>query len=364
MSIVKLMRAIKATGAQNDVRKINEKHRTGMIGRVMAGMFPSKPNYGYVEVFKPSGEFDHYETEQDKINVVLHIIHLYLDKGWGHRVIADMLNRDGVAAPDSEQWGYGSVAFILRHVWQYAGFGELNRRNPSGRAYLRHPGIWPAVISEETARRVLSEMESRDKSPRSVSNTYRFSRMLICHVCGSPMSVNRMSSKGYTYTYYRCDGNHSRIREHEVAGELRAHIIWLQDTAHREQIIADVDVISTASIMAEMERYQAAIDKAQAGIKRADDDHYIHGRLDSERYASIVASAQRAIANAQAEITKLQDRLHEAEKAATLAAQLETIQEYGLEYLDMEDVREANAWLHAHFRVYVDGKTVVAIDNF
>jgi len=24
----------------------------------------------------------------------------------------------------------------------------------------------------------------------------------------------------------------------------------------------------------------------------------------------------------------------------------------------------ANAWLHAHFRVYVDGKTVVAIDNF
>lgn len=77
-----------------------------------------------------------------------------------------------------------------------------------------------------------------------------------------------------------------------------------------------------------------------------------------------MASAQRAIANAQAEITKLQDRLHEAEKAATLAAQLDTIQEHGLEYLEMEDVRESNAWLHAHFRIYVDGKTVVAIDNF
>lgn len=368
-----LIRAIKATGAQHEVRKSSDRHQRGMIGRVMAGLFPAKPNYGYVEIFKLTGEHDRYETEPAKIAVVLRIIDLYLERGLGHRGIADTLNREGIDAPDGGLWQYSSVAFILRHIWRYAGYGELNQRNPSGRPYIRHPGRWPAAISEETARRVLDEMDSRDKSPRSVFSTYRFSRMLFCNICGAPMGAGR-TERNYTRQdgritastcyYYRCPGGHSRTIERKVHAELTKRLEWLQDRAHREQLIVTTDTKTANSIMAEIERHQAQIEKTNAGIKRADDDYYVHGRLDMERHATITAGANKAILVAQGEITKLQDALHGIEQAANMGERLDSIQEHGLAYLNHEDVKVANAWLHSHIKVWVDIRTIVAVEFF
>lgn len=368
-----LIRAIKATGAQHEVRKSSDRHQRGMIGRVMAGLFPAKPNYGYIEIFKPTGEHDRYEIEEPKIAVVLLIIDLYLEKGWGHRTIADKLNRDGIDAPDGGLWQYGGIAFVLRHIWQYAGIGELNRRNPSGRPYIRHPGTWPAVISEETARRVLAEMESRDKSPRSTFSTYRFSRMVFCNVCGAPMGAGK-TQRNYTRRdgcvttstcfYYRCPGGHSRTLEYKVHAELTKRLEWLQDRAHREQLIVTTDTKTANSIMAEIERHQAQIEKAHTGIKRADDDYYVYGRLDMERHATITAGVNKTILAAQSEITKLQDQLHEIEQVANMGERLDSIQANGLAYLNHEDVKVANAWLHSHIKVWVDTKIIVAVEFF
>lgn len=368
-----LIRAIKATGAQHEVRKTSDKHQRGMIGRVMAGLFPAKPNYGYIEIFKVTGEHDHYEVDPVKMATVLRIIDLYLERGWGHRAITEELNAAGDESPDGGYWGYSSVSSILRHIWQYAGFGELNRRNPSGRPYLRHPGTWPAVIGEETARRVLEEMASRDKSPRSVFSTYRFSRMCFCNVCGAPMGAGRTVryykrqdgrvSESFCYRY-RCPGGHSHLVERKIHAELTKRLEWLQDKANREQLIVGIDAKTTNAIMAEIERHQAQIEKAQAGIKKADDDYYIHGRLDMERHATITAGVNKAIALAQSEITKLQDQLHEVEQAATMGARLDDIQAHGLAYLNHEDVKVANAWLHSHIKVWIDIKSIVAVEFF
>ena len=369
-----LVRAIKATTAQNEIRKTSDKHRKGMIGRVMAGLFPSRPNYGYVEVFGPTGELERYDIDQDKIAVVKQIISLFLDHGLGQRMIAGRLNDQDIPAPSGPLWSFSSVGFILHHAWRYAGYAELNRRNPSGRPYVRNKGTWPAVIDEETARRVQAELKSRDKSPKSISSTYRFSRMVFCGVCGSPMTVSNVKSRyvrkrdgltqGGSRVYHRCPGGHSRIAERHIYTALADQIKWLQDEAHRKQLFSTNHTDQGADTIAEIERYQAQIERAQAGIKRADDDYYVHSRLDMERHSTIVAGANKAITAAQAAITQLRERLHELEQAATMGQRLEGIAEHGLAHLSNPDVRAANAWLHEHFKVRVTFSEVTGVEVF
>ncbi len=164
--------------------------------------------------------------------------------------------------------------------------------------------------------------------------------------------------------YHRCPGGHSRTAERHIHAALTEQIKWLQDVAHREQLIATVDTNQATNAMAEIERHQAQIERAQAGIKRADDDHYVHGRLDPERHRAIVSSANKTILTAQAEITRLQDRLHELEQASNMGQRLDEIQEHGMDYLNNPDVRAANAWLRSHFKVWVTFNDITDIEVF
>ena len=370
-----LLRAIKATGAQQEVRKIQDKHRSGMIGRVKGGKFPSRINYGYREIYNADGEFVEYAFA-DTSDVVLLMHGLYIDRGWGHQKIADHLNRLGHDAPNGGQWNYSTVAHILRRAWIYAGYAEVNRRSKTGRPHVRAKGIWPALISEERARAIMAELESRKNSRRSVAYTYRFSRMCYCNICGDSMAVDSGYSsyrkkdgtrQRYDHVRYRCRGRHgSGALEHRIHQKLAAAIVDLNDESHREEIVVRTTENNVTVTVTEINSYQAQIEELQKAIKKADNDYYIHKRFEGadgyERYSNIVRTAKESILAAQVEITRLQDELHNAERLAHRGAYLKEISEVGLTYLNHEDVRTSNAWLHSRFRIWVEFNTVVAIE--
>lgn len=367
-----LMRAIKATGAQNEVRKMHDKHRSGMIGRTQQGLFPAKPNYGYKAVYNADGEFVEYVVDEPAITLVLYIIHLYMERGMGQRTIADHLNRLGYESIKRKAlWEGNAVGSILSHAWQYAGIVEINRKSKTNRQYLRAPAAWPAIITEDQARQILAEMKRRSVSPRSVWRPYRFGSMCVCNVCGSIMASTTHHTKfqkrdgtvnRWGRRRYRCRGRHCAISEKKVYEALCKQIIILQDRAYRESIIATQTNTDTSSINDQIEIHQHHIEQLKTAIKKADNDYYIHNRLDGDRYDAIVASAKKSILTVQAEITLLQDKLYEASQVAQRGDRLRLIAETGLQHLDDPDVPAANAWLRQFFRILVDGNEVIAIE--
>ena len=361
-----LIRAIRATGAQHEVRKISDRHESGMAGRVEKGKMPSNINYGYAPTFDDRGKLTGYVVVEDAAETVRMIVSLYLDSGQGMETIADRLNADGRPSPHGARWVKMTVKGILNNVWRYAGFAELNVRSKTGRPYIRKPGIWPAIITEEQARRVIAEREARKSARGSVNTVYRFTRMCRCAICNSRMRSQTRRNEWqrldgttghYSDVFYRCPNGHVLIGEKKIVADVETLIRLIIEEPETAAAWTDRDVPDqSAAIITSIERLNAHIDKLNAGIAKADIDHYSHGALadDAPRYQAIVSALKKQIAAAQGEITNLQDQLHEEERAGQRSARIDDIRANGLAYLSATDVRSANAWLRDRFAIVID----------
>lgn len=367
-----LIGAIKSVDAQQEIRKIQDRHRKGMAGRVEKGKMPGKVNFGYLPVYE-AGRLTGYAIDEDAASTIRLIVSLYLDNGYGAANIADHLNRLGRTAPAGGLWGHSQITFLLRRIWRYAGFAELNVHSKTGRPYVRATGNWPAIISEDTARRVVAEREARNSTRRSVHTVYRFTRMVYCGVCGSRLHASTKyrdwtkadgTAGHYEHVSYRCPAEHVMVGEKKITKALSA---WIEKfTSHpaaRAAWLNQPTIDQSAAIMADIDRLNATIDKLNAGITKADIDYYSHGALgeDSARYQAIVSALKKQITAAQAEITTLQDRLHEEERNSQREQRLDDITEHTLRYLTMDDIRTANAWLRDRFAVTVEARRVTDI---
>ena len=97
-----LIGAIKSVDAQQEIRKIQDRHRKGMADRVAKGKMPGKVNYGWSAVHE-AGRLTGYAIDEDAAATVRLIVSLYLDNGFGALNIADHLNRIGRPAPAGGQ---------------------------------------------------------------------------------------------------------------------------------------------------------------------------------------------------------------------------------------------------------------------
>lgn len=368
-----LIGAIKSVDAQQEVRKIVDRHRKGMADRVNKGRMPGKVNWGYLPTYE-AGKLSGYTIDEDAATTIRLIVSLYLDNGFGALNIADHLNRQGLPAPAGGMWGHTQITFLLRRIWRYAGFAELNVHSKTGRPYVRAAGQWPAIISEETARRVIAEREARNSTRRSVHTVYRFTRMVVCGVCGSRLHASTKyrawtradgTPGRYAGVYYRCPGDHVLIVENKIMAFMRT---FMEDFTNRPAARAawlnQPTVDQSAEIVASIDRLNAHIDRLTAGINKADIDYYGRGALDedSPRHQAIVSALKKQVVAAQAEITTLQDRLHQEERNSQREQRIDDIATHTMAYLTMEDVRTANAWLRVRFAVTVESKRVTGIE--
>lgn len=366
-----LIRAIKATGAQQEVRRISNRHLTGMIARVDKGLFSGKPNFGYKAVYNTDGDFVEYAIDQQAMDAVLLMFSLYLEGGYGCETIADHLNRLGYESPKIGVWSESAVRHIIERVEVYAGKLELNRESPTGRPHTVGKGIWPAVITEQRAKAILAEIESRKGVSRSLWHPYRFSRMIFCNVCGEPMGAttsydyytkNDGSVSRYDRVRYRCRGRHAHISEYRVMMVMCDQIEALQDIAYREKLIKRAASVDPTSLLQQIAAHNAHIDRLRAAIEKADKDLYIHDRLTPERHQTLVGSITADIAAAQGEIAKLNAKIEALTDIAQRGQRIATIHQNGMAHLNDPDIRASNAWLRQHFKLWAEGNEIVAVE--
>lgn len=354
-----ILGAIKSVGAQQEINKLNERARKGMIGRVERGIHSYRLSWGYHAVYNEKGKLTGYRMDDDVAITIRSIIDMYL-AGTSKREIAASLNRTGRPTPvPGNEWNIGRVTGIIDAIWRYAGYTEVNGQSQTGRPYLRAQGQWPPMIAQETAYAVLAERSQRINASKSIARTHRYSRCVYCTTCDRRMVASPDRRNGNVR--YRCLEGHTSISALKISEYILSEIPRLDANAYRDNLIRNTDTDVSPSLIADIATHEAQVTKLLAGITRADDDYYIHSRLDDNRHSAIVAGAKRQIQQIQVEITKLQDDLNEYKNQEKRADRIEEVRRSGADYIKNPNAQAANAWMRHHFEIWVADCQVKAL---
>lgn len=362
----KVVGALESVLAQEEVTKIQARHEMGMAARVRNGDFPATIPYGWkvryeVDEGKPVRII---EVDEDAKQVIEKIIELYLYHGYSLRDIGEHLHANGYPPPRSGKWKQSPVQVLMRSMWRYAGYVELNRRSPK-RPYIRAKSKWPALISEEDARAVIAEQQRRAVSKRSANRQVRFSHLVWCKQCGRRMRGRNTHHRLRTdpgrkiwTAMFSCVNNDSRANHplnhvslNFITEALRAAIEYVKDEKNRTAILKE-NPDKTGTARGNVKKAKDRLAKLDESLQRAD-DAYVIGRMTMERYQRQVDGLQEQRDKVLAELAR-----HEAELEAQLfdsqlAERLDEISTVGLAMLESDDLPTANAWFLNHFRVWV-----------
>lgn len=358
-----LIGAIKSVGAQREIAKIQERHQMGMLDRVRRGGLPAAPPFGYVQVFDPLTGERKISIDESAAAVVRQIFDWYLS-GAGSPSIAERLNEANILTPTGKRWQAVNVRSVIYRVWRYAGFGEINRRS-ANRPYLRAPGGWPAIVTEETAQAVERERNARISNRHIPDTTYLLSGVVWCRVCNRAMrihSTTRNRPSRHRQTQFQCPNEHPRpfMSYLRTMTALRAAIEYVSGLASIDGLLHD-DEEATGQITAQIAKHEAAIGRLQAGLHRAD-DAYTNGAMDIERYRRQVERITGQMESERSAIVRLNALTVSALARAQRRQRLENLRGVGVAMLESEDVTAANAWLRAHVRVWAQDNQAVEVE--
>jgi site-specific DNA recombinase len=219
---------------------LRRKYFLGMPGRVLERGLPwTRPPYGYA---RPEAEKFNRRAVPEQIpalcSVLVRMKEDYLG-GASAIDIARCLTEEGIASPNGKpRWHVNTVILLLTNPF-YAGLVHYGRdktkrdprtgkqtlqRNTAARvvAQGKHKPLWSVEEWEAICERhkaVGASMTGKTK------NTQRFSRLLVCGVCGKGLHSFRMSN----HRYYRCRGGHCHMAETAVIETLRGKLKQLAE---------------------------------------------------------------------------------------------------------------------------------------
>lgn len=361
-----LLGAVKSIGFERDVRKLVDDARRGVQRRAERGLFGVRPTWGYKATYDEFGTFIGYRMDEDVKLTMQIIAEMYLN-GYGLVPIAAKLNELGRRPPSDDQWTFSKVRSILERLWSYAGYAEVNQRSRTGRPYSRFKAIWEPMLPEETVRKMLAERKQRDKLAKGISHTTKYSRVVICDVCGRTMIAHSRDRKpaknprvpGKKRILYACV-DHGGLSIHKLDAAMNDFLADLDDDNFRAALL-NRDTPDQSGITSRIDSLRKEVDRRKAGITKADDDYYMHGSLDEDRHRTIVSAAKAQIEKLLAEITALEEQLHNIEYEQQRGERLDAIRRTYLERFNDPDQRSANAWIRESFRIYVRDNKVKAI---
>jgi len=215
----RLNKHIRATIAEFEREKINERMKRGRYLKVRAGstMFNGNPPYGYQEVQDDAGNWVLVVIpEQARIVELIYTWYVYGDSeaepsgpmtmaAITHRLTemkvptqVDVRGRANVKKRAYGVWSRGTVWTMLKNEtyagrWTYADT-SLEVTVPP----IISPELWQAAQARLTKNRVLS--------PRNLKHDYLLRRRVYCGRCGLKMQgkSSRNKAGGHLYFYYRC----------------------------------------------------------------------------------------------------------------------------------------------------------------
>ena len=225
-------------------RDLAEKVRRGHEGQVLRGYNAGSACYGYknVTVTSSSGKGDGIEGVRleiipEQAEVVRRMFAMYGSNDFSLDQIAKKLRSEGVPAPRPPRrnsvrgWSPDGIASMLRNK-KYIGINEwrrtINSKHPeTGRVVTRerpeHEWIrcekpeW-RIVSDESWERVQRQLEFKKRfgvskagglGRTTKSQTYLFSGLLVCGLCGGPVNIVDGTAGGVT-VWYGCAARRSK----------------------------------------------------------------------------------------------------------------------------------------------------------
>lgn len=359
--------AVEAVSARIEVRRLQDRRESGMIGRVTDLLrFPGRRPWGYSYLYKADGSIDSIALDPAIAGTVRYIlIDLYLEQGLGTPQIRAALNNGRRLSPSGKPWTQGSVRAILMRADRYAGWIEYNQKSLEGKQYVRVKGNYAPVITDDELRAIKQEIERRTYQP--VRRHTALSGICYCGSCNRPMTHNVSYREGKTQTVMRQD---MRCVHRDCPGRamIRNEAIFdaLREAA---AVIAGMDDDGLTSLLARSPVDIGPIQHRLTGLLAeqtklaAERERTIHAfiRLQAITEVEFVAELERIDGRQQAleiEIADTNDALATASANSQALAKLRDVREIGAAALTSSaDQATLNQWLRQRFIVIVHKKT-------
>lgn len=265
--------------AENHNDELREKVRAALRRKAVRGEVLGRPPYGY-----RVGPRNRLEVIDDEAVVVRYIYRLYLHEGLGIRLIARRLNEEGLRTRRNRPWSMVSIRDILRNRVYLGTYQRLG---------IRVPGTHTAIIAPDDFRAAQDRLSERrtNYSPRNVTG-FLLSGMVYCAACDNRMiGVSRRQSwtrrrdgseQVASYRYYQCE---SRTNQ-GICSYNTQRAEALEENVREQLANIDPRQLATAG------NDQAVIEQWQAEIQRVQDKlHQIDRRLGRELEAAAYDSA-------------------------------------------------------------------------
>ncbi len=376
-----LMSGIEGALAQAEIHTLQQRLRTGMIGRVKRRqLFPNRCPFGYRYVYRFEGDrkparIELYPEQAETVRMIL--IDLYTDRGLGAPSIADWLNKRGVPTPSfydegrgwktADRWHDYSVYAIIRRARIYTGKLTLYahsgapyidprtglRRTPRRQERRDFDGQHPAIITPAEYDALMAVERSR----RTTRRTRLFSGSAICGVCGTVMHGKKFTGPkvpGKVVNGMTCPNGCTNIYDRLLMDALQDALTALENAAEDANLVPDnsgrlVEIRQVEQIIQkqvdhlEQNRKHAVRQLVAQRITETEFDQEA-ARIDAQRRNLEQQLADLEVQRRQAEdVERRHERVAEVRKAArTLLSRADDYPEL------------VQGWLREHVRLYVD----------
>lgn len=204
--------------AMDEYYSINlaEEVRRGMEEKFQRGLKVSAPPIGYD---MKDGEF---VVNEKNAEIVKSIFDMYVNKNYGSRKIAQILNENGIRTKNGNLFENRSVNYIIgnpvyigKQRWTPGGGGSAGHyRSPAADNVIYSDAKHQPIISAELFQKAQEKAnKSRRKYERTevTTHSYMLRGLLKCSSCGSnlTMAANGKSVQCYKYAHGKCPQSHN-----------------------------------------------------------------------------------------------------------------------------------------------------------
>ncbi|MBI1298866.1 hypothetical protein GC175_28365 [bacterium] len=334
------------SGGRED-REIGRRSREGRThaarsGRIYLGKWP----YGYDWSYDTNGN-RRVVINPLEGDVVRRVFDMYVNDEISRVQIAEFLTVEGIPSPRGSNWSETSIFELINRASFYAGTMTINRRGlQPEESFL---GVYPPLITEETAQRVEQLIESRKRGKRP---NYAVPAACTCGYCGHAMVGSSVRKSKGNHLYARCKACKLNVSELSIVEALRTTIQYVIDVGPDDFIVKDDIDEEKQRVLAEIKDKQSSIERVGKAIDRLF-NRLEAGLTTANQIRARMKAKQKSIEHLTADLEQLTEKMSDLEDRNIPESRIQEIQQSGLRMLELryEKPLMVRQWLRDHFKI-------------
>ena len=300
----RMMLGFQAVQAEWMADSIRDNVLRGIVGAAEAGRPHGKVTYGYRRIYhqrtralvrqEPDTEIREATAADGTVSEYTHagIVRGIFDEVSGGTpliTIEESLNARGVPSPEGATWRRGIIRKMSMNP-AYIGKRVL-------RGEVVGDGIWPAMVDDEVywacVRLLADPSRTTTRAGRAV---HLLSYIVLCGVCGGPLSCSQVSRHGWTGQVYSCLKKRCAAVKAEILDEYveRVVVAWLSRPEVFEELSAGIGDAEVAHARAEAQRLRAELEDWRKLAEQGEVSAISFARVEQGLTAQIAGHEARA----------------------------------------------------------------------